>query len=242
MKPGHRSRADDPGPTGPGSGPAVWARGFGRPKFGNHTYMSRTRQGVRSRKRQAPTPGRQDEVRDGRGRYEDVRSRLRRPGGTGAPAADAWLRRSFRAEPTAAAIAREDIAALALRYGATAAQADDVRLVASEAITNAVRHAYPRERGAVHAMAAVSAGRLTILVSDDGVGPRNESQSPGGGWGWPLISALSEQFTIRRRSNGGTEVEVDLRIGPDPGSPPHERRGSDSSASAPPTPRFSTTT
>jgi serine/threonine-protein kinase RsbW len=158
------------------------------------------------------------------------------------PAADEELRRSYRAEPRAAVIAREDIAALALRYGATGVQVADVRLVVSEAVTNAVRHAYPGVQGAVHAMAAVSAGRLTILVSDDGVGPRKESRSPGGGWGWPLIAALSEHFTIRRRSNGGTEVEMDLRIGPDPGSLPHERRGSDSSASAPPGPRFSTTT
>jgi hypothetical protein len=55
------------------------------------------------------------------------------------------------------------------------------------------------------------------------------------------MAALSDRFTIRRRSNGGTEVEMHVQIGPDRGPGPHGRRGSDSSASMPPTPRFSAT-
>jgi anti-sigma regulatory factor (Ser/Thr protein kinase) len=93
----------------------------------------------------------------------------------------------------------------------------------------------------VDVMATISDGRITILVCDDGIGPRAQSRDPGAGWGWPLMAALSEQFTIRRRSNGGTEVEVLLHIGPDRGSEPQVLRGSDSSASRPAAPRFSTT-
>jgi len=163
------------------------------------------------------------------------------PAVTVAPAAEEELHRSYTADPEAAALAREDFAALAERHGATDEQVNDIRLLVSEAVTNAARHAYPGSTGTVTAMAAVSAGRLTILVSDDGVGPRGQSGDPGAGWGWPLMAALSERFTIRRRSNGGTEVEMHVRIGPDHGPESQVRRGSDSSASSPPAPRFSTT-
>jgi anti-sigma regulatory factor (Ser/Thr protein kinase) len=158
-----------------------------------------------------------------------------------APAAEEELRRSYAADAQVVTLARQEFGALAERHGATDTQINDIRLLVSEAVTNAVRHAYPDGSGRVHAAAAVSAGRVTILVSDDGVGPRTEAHSPGAGWGWPLMAAISDRFTTRRRSNGGTEVEMQVRIGPDREPESHGRRGSDSSASTPATPRFSTT-
>jgi anti-sigma regulatory factor (Ser/Thr protein kinase) len=149
------------------------------------------------------------------------------------PKAEEELRCSYPADPQAVCLARDEFAALAGRHGATGDQIAEIRLLMSEAVSNAVRHAYPDEPGPVYAMAAVSAGQVTMLVSDDGVGPRIRSCEPGAGWGWPLIAALSDQFTIRRRSNGGTELEMHLRIGPDPGASPYALRGSDSSASMP---------
>jgi hypothetical protein len=74
--------------------------------------------------------------------------------------------------------------------------------------------------------------------------PPAAARSPcedGIGLGWPLMAALTERFTIRRRSNGGTEVELHVRIGPDRGPAPQGRRGSDCSASTPAAPPFSTT-
>ena len=152
------------------------------------------------------------------------------------PAAQEELRRSYPADPEAVALARDEFAALADRHGATDEQVNEIRLLISEAVTNAVRHAYPgraRRAGSVHAVAAVCPGGVTMLVCDDGVGPRIRSGHPGGGWGWPLMAALSDRFTIRRRSNGGTEVEMHVRIGRDRGGSPHGWRESDSSASMP---------
>jgi anti-sigma regulatory factor (Ser/Thr protein kinase) len=163
-----------------------------------------------------------------------------RPAGA-TPAAEEEIHRAYAADVEVVTLAREEFAALAERHGATGTQIDDIRLLISEAVTNAVRHAYPGGSGRIHTAAAVSAGRVTILVADDGVGPRAEAHSQGAGWGWPLMAAISERFTIRRRSNGGTEVEMQLHIGPDREPESHGRRGSDSSASTPAIPRFSTT-
>ena len=169
-------------------------------------------------------------------------ARRRRKGGSPTPpSADEEVGRSYLAEAGAPALARDAFGALAQRHGASDEQVEEVRLLVSEAVTNAVRHGYPEAVGAIYVMAVASASHLTLLVSDDGIGPRTPSRDPGAGWGWPLIAALCEWFTIRRRSNGGTEVEMHIRIGPDGDEVAHEQRGSDASASLPPTPRFSTT-
>jgi anti-sigma regulatory factor (Ser/Thr protein kinase) len=133
------------------------------------------------------------------------------------PAAGEELRRSYPARPEMAAIARKEIGELAERHGATGEQVDEVRLLTCEAVTNAIRHAYPDEPGLVEVVAAVSDGLLTILISDDGIGPRKASRSPGAGWGWPVMAALSERLAIRRRGSGGTEVEMRVHFGPDRG-------------------------
>ena len=130
--------------------------------------------------------------------------------------AGAELRRSYVADPGTVARVRADVAALAERHGAGPERVADLRLIVSEAITNVVRHAYPDGPGALQVTAAVSARHLTILVSDDGVGPHALSRGRGPGWGWPLIAALTDSFTIRRRANGGTEVEMHVSIGPGP--------------------------
>ena len=130
--------------------------------------------------------------------------------------AGARLRRSYVADPGTLALVRADVAALAESHGATPEQVADIRLLVSEAVTNAVRHAYPDGRGTVQATAVAGARHLTILVSDDGVGPHALSRDRGPGWGWPLIAALTDSFTIRRRANGGTEVEMHVSIGPGP--------------------------
>jgi anti-sigma regulatory factor (Ser/Thr protein kinase) len=122
--------------------------------------------------------------------------------------AQAEVRNLHPAEPRALALVREEFGALAERHGATGEQVDAIRLLVSEAVTNAVRHAYPDGPGTVDTVATVGGGWITIVVSDDGVGLRTACRDPGAGWGWPLIAALTERFTIRHRSNGGTEVEM----------------------------------
>lgn len=155
--------------------------------------------------------------------------------------ADEELQRSYPAQPWAVALARDEFAALAERHGATHEQLDDIRLLVSEAVTNATRHAYPGTPGAVYVMAAATGAHITFLISDDGIGPRTTPHDPGAGWGWPLMAAISRRFIVRQRGNGGTEVETQVRIGPEGGSGAHRRRGSDSSACLPAPPPFSTT-
>jgi serine/threonine-protein kinase RsbW len=84
----------------------------------------------------------------------------------------------------------------------------------SEAVTNAVVHAYRNgDVGRVHVTAAMAAGELWVLISDDGRGLHAWNDSHGLGIGLSLISGLSDDFSIVTRASGGTEVQMrfDLR-------------------------------
>jgi serine/threonine-protein kinase RsbW len=101
------------------------------------------------------------------------------------------------------------MAAIARECGLEDHQVDDVRLAVSEAVTNAVRHAYNgRDRGDVTGTAHVDDGTLRIVIADAGNGMREgSSDNPGLGLGLRLIARLSQMLEVV--SNGtGTEIHM----------------------------------
>jgi anti-sigma regulatory factor (Ser/Thr protein kinase) len=119
---------------------------------------------------------------------------------------------TYEASPCSVAEGRATLADFAARVGATPSQVDAVRLAASEAITNAVLHAYRGGPGLIYVNAAVASGELWILVSDDGCGLKPRANGPGLGFGLGLISEVSDDFAIVSRSTGGTEVRVRFNL------------------------------
>lgn len=99
---------------------------------------------------------------------------------------------------------------LAIRSGIAGELLDEIRLVVTEAVTNAVRHAYPEPTGtdAFHVTAAVVGNELWVLVADDGCGYQTPSRDPGLGLGLTLIAQFSEEYVITERATGGTEVRM----------------------------------
>jgi serine/threonine-protein kinase RsbW/stage II sporulation protein AB (anti-sigma F factor) len=88
-----------------------------------------------------------------------------------------------------------------------------VELVVSEAVTNAVLHAYrDREPGGVELDAALDDGVLTLVVADFGIGMSPNPNSPGLGWGLGLIERLAEHMDVQ--TGGGTRLLVRLRLVP----------------------------
>ena len=74
-------------------------------------------------------------------------------------------------------------------------------MVVSEAVTNAVVHAYrDRERpGQVHVSASLEDEGVEVAVADDGIGLRPRADSPGVGLGMPLIADLADRVEIPER-------------------------------------------
>ncbi len=106
------------------------------------------------------------------------------------------------AEPESVAEARHAAADLARRVGADEA---DVKIAVSEAVGNAVMHAYrDRERGMVRVSGEVARGALRFSVSDDGVGMSPNLESRGLHLGIPLIGKVAHDLRIDATAAGTT--------------------------------------
>jgi serine/threonine-protein kinase RsbW len=153
---------------------------------------------------------------------------------------EASFTRTYPAVAESVRRARRAVTELAAGAGADRQQLESIRLAVSEAVTNAVRHAYADEPGMIHITAAIAGGQLTLLIADDGCGPQQPSRTPGLGWGLALIAAASDGFTIAQRADGGTEAWISFRVGRS--QPTGYPGGSSAPATAPASSRFSTTT
>jgi serine/threonine-protein kinase RsbW len=129
---------------------------------------------------------------------------------------------TYEAKPSAVGAARAAVAEFAANAGATDAQVDNVRLAASEAVTNAVLHAYRGEPGDIQVTAALAGRELWILVADEGGGMQPRADRPGLGLGLGLISQVCDDMAIVPRSSGGIEVRLLFKLDVAPESPQAE--------------------
>jgi serine/threonine-protein kinase RsbW/stage II sporulation protein AB (anti-sigma F factor) len=119
------------------------------------------------------------------------------------------LVRRLRAQPDQVRVIRAEVMAFAVAHGASDPNA--VALAVSEAVTNAVVHAYvdAPEPGEIEVIAQrVSEDCLEILVCDEGRGMLPRHDSPGVGLGLPLVATLAESFEVQARAGGGTQVRM----------------------------------
>jgi serine/threonine-protein kinase RsbW len=113
--------------------------------------------------------------------------------------------------------ARRAVAAYCAEQGAERALTDRVLLSVSEAVTNALVHAYRhveepgRERIELEARRDIAT--LVVVVRDFGCGMRPRLDSPGLGLGLPLIAASTSSLQIDTRPGGGrTEISMEFEV------------------------------
>lgn len=112
--------------------------------------------------------------------------------------------------PEAVSLARRRVAEFATRHGVR--QPADVALAVSEAVTNAVLHAYRDGRtGNVRVVACGRPTEFVVVVRDYGCGMRPHPESPGAGFGLAIIAASVAEMNIERPEDGGTRIR--LRFG-----------------------------
>jgi serine/threonine-protein kinase RsbW len=98
---------------------------------------------------------------------------------------------------------------MARRAGAENDVLDAVRLAVSEAVSNVVLHSYRNTRRGEFTMAVEwEDGLLRVTVRDHGCGMKPRMDSPGAGLGLPLIATLSDSFSVKEPSEGGTELSM----------------------------------
>jgi two-component sensor histidine kinase len=82
---------------------------------------------------------------------------------------------------------------------------EQVALAVSEAVGNAVRHAFPGDAaGTIVVRARVRGGELIVIVTDDGIGMTPDLEDPGLGVGTSLISRLAREATFESSAAGTT--------------------------------------
>jgi serine/threonine-protein kinase RsbW len=122
------------------------------------------------------------------------------------------------ASPESIGQVRDAVAELARRAGISDVWA--VKMCLSEAVTNAIVHAYGEDpnQDIDIATAIPEPGTLRVTVSDAGNGFLRSRESAGLGLGLPLVAKLSTLVDIKSRSGGGTvlfmefnEAEMALR-------------------------------
>ena len=121
--------------------------------------------------------------------------------------------------------ARAVVACFAAQMDPTLNELEDIKTAVSEAVTNAIVHAYPDSLGkVVMKLKILKGGMLEIIIRDWGCGIENVEQArrpmytTGGsersGMGFTIMESFTDRLTVRSVPGKGTTVQMRKRIAP----------------------------
>jgi anti-sigma regulatory factor (Ser/Thr protein kinase) len=117
----------------------------------------------------------------------------------------------FDRGPTAASAARNALMALDSRVDSQCLE--DIRLLVSELVTNAVRHAGGPRGGEVALDVTVESSSVRVEVADPGTGfdpqPRDDEMTRPGGWGLYLVDRIADRWGVARNHKNRVWFELD---------------------------------
>ena len=116
-------------------------------------------------------------------------------------------------------VVRLAISGIATRMNFTVEEIEDIKIAISEACTNAVQHAYPNKTGHIDIKSTIDDDKLTIEVSDQGVGfdtsilgskeQREKSEKKLGlGLGLTFIKNLMDDANVYSSVGKGTTITM----------------------------------
>lgn len=132
-------------------------------------------------------------------------------------------------------VARLTISGLASRLGFSYDEIEDLKIASSEAVTNAVQHAYGKDEGEVIVGCALFKDKIEIMIADHGesfdyeetkknIGPYNDQEEVAflreGGLGLYLMETLMDEVKIHHKEGvtvfltkylGGKQVGEDAK-------------------------------
>jgi serine/threonine-protein kinase RsbW/stage II sporulation protein AB (anti-sigma F factor) len=92
------------------------------------------------------------------------------------------------------------------------ADAESIALAVSEAVTNAVVHAYAASSDdPIRVAACLNGDAVMVSVEDDGVGIRARSGGDRLGLGLALIATVADSMSVESKPEGGTRVVMRFR-------------------------------
>lgn len=114
------------------------------------------------------------------------------------------------AVPASVGSLRHAVVEFARALGAADEVITAMQLAVSEAMSNAVLHAFvdPPAPGTLTLTAFTDGDEICVVVGDDGAGMRPRADSPGLGVGLPLMTQMAQSLEFRTNPGGGTEVAM----------------------------------
>ena len=137
--------------------------------------------------------------------------------------AENYMKLEFPSRSVNEGYARAAVAAFASQLDPTLAELGDIKTAVSEAVTNAVVHAYPDQLGTVLIRARIlPESIIEIVVKDHGVGmadvehARTPLYTTGGsersGMGFTIMESFMDSLRVRSVPGKGTTVTMRRRI------------------------------
>jgi len=129
----------------------------------------------------------------------------------------------FPSKSSNEAFARSAVACFAAQLDPTMEELGDIRTAVSEAVTNAIVHAYPDELGIITVRCRIlKDNTLDIVVKDKGIGIRNLEQArrpmftTGGtdrsGMGFTIMESFMSSFDVVSEPGKGTTVHMRRKL------------------------------
>ena len=137
--------------------------------------------------------------------------------------ADNYIKLEFPARAVNEGFARAAVAAFVSQLDPTLTELGDLKTAVSEAVTNAVVHAYPDSLGVVQLRARIlPGGELELVVKDKGVGiadverARTPLYTTGGeersGMSFTIMEGFTDRLRVRSAPGRGTTVTMRRRL------------------------------
>ena len=138
---------------------------------------------------------------------------------------DNYMILDFPSKSANEAFARSAVACFAAQMDPTLNELEDIKTAVSEAVTNAIVHAYPDELGKiVMKLRILEGGVLELTVRDWGRGiddirqARQPLFTTGGqersGMGFTIMESFMDRLTVKSAPGKGTTVSMRKRIAP----------------------------
>jgi len=139
------------------------------------------------------------------------------------PKSENYITLEFLSRSTNEAFARGAVACFAAQLDPTLEELGDIKTAVSEAVTNAIVHAYPDRLGKIVLKARILDGNeLELSVRDWGKGiadvekARQPLYTTGGeersGMGFTIMESFMDRLTVRSAEGKGTRVTMRRRI------------------------------
>lgn len=136
-----------------------------------------------------------------------------------------FMRLEIAGRPENVSLARVAVAAFASQLDFTLGEIEEIKVAASEAVSNAVVHAYDSP-GTVKITCTLNDGRLEIEVSDQGRGIEDPDQARQAsystcpdrmGLGFSFMESFMDELAVDSRPGEGTRVRMTKTPGTCPG-------------------------